>query len=184
MGWKTLKERFKIEHIVQVAGKKIHIGSGYVSDLITIDVATGAVSENPTFGGFLGKNYPALQAASKEEILDAIQAKDVFDASIVVYTFKDGKVIEALCEKPGWPGITHDGQVMYENRFSEDKAKVIAWALRDAELGERFAREAVAATEEKLAEQRAYLAQCAAELADLRATYPQEAAQAAKAERD
>jgi hypothetical protein len=172
MGWKTFKERFGISHIVQVSERGICIGSGYVGDLVTVNVTTGAVSENSTFEGFLRREYPALLDAGKEAILQAIQAEDVFDAGIVVYTFGDGRVIEKVCEQPGWPNVTHDGQLMYENRFSTDKATVVGWALRDAQLGERFARDAVADAEKTLEERRAYLARCEAELAELRAAYP------------
>lgn len=172
MGWKTLKERFGIGHIVQVTKTSICIGSGYVGDLATVDLNTGAVAENSTFSGFLQDKCPALAAASTEEILDAINAEDVFSASIPVYTFRGGKIIEKLCEEPGWPNVTHDGELMYENRFSTDRDTVIRWAKRDAELGVKYAKEAVTDAEKTLIERQAHLAQCEFERIEINTTYP------------
>jgi len=38
MGWKNLKEHFRIGHIVQCRDGVILIGSGYVSDLIKVSL--------------------------------------------------------------------------------------------------------------------------------------------------
>jgi hypothetical protein len=172
MGWKKLKECFEIGHIVQVTKEGICIGSGYVSDLVTVDPSTGAVAEHSTFSGFLKRECPALLAASAEEVLQAINAEDKFTAAITVYTYEGSKIIEKLCEEPGWPNVTHDGELMYENRFSTDKETVVQWAKRNAALGVKFAKEAVADAEKALSERQAYLAQCEAENAEINAAYP------------
>lgn len=133
MGWKTVKERFEIkDHIVQISGDEIHIGSGYVSDLVRIKLSSGNIAENRTFRGFLYDKYPLLAEATPEEVLDAIQAEDHFSNSIPVYTYDKGVIIKKYCEELGWPNTTHDGDVMYENMFSTDEAEVVAWAKRDS----------------------------------------------------
>jgi hypothetical protein len=133
MGWKALKEAFGISHLVQVTPKGICIGSGYVSDIVTIDTQTGEIRENETFSGFLRRHYPTLQEVSPEEVLKLIETPDTFSVAIPVYTYEGGDIVEKLCEVIGWPNVTHDGCMMHDNMFSTDKAKVIAWAKRNAE---------------------------------------------------
>ena len=43
MGWKAFKEHYKIGHRVEVRGEFLKIGSPYVSELITIEMATGQI---------------------------------------------------------------------------------------------------------------------------------------------
>lgn len=134
MGWKNLKEAFDIDrHHVVVEDGNIHIGSGFVHDLVVVDTKTGEVRQNKTFSDFLSKTYPALELASQSRLLDLIKTPDTFKASIPVYTFRDGEIIECQCEEPGYPNVTHDGQLMYENRFSIDIGQVVQWAKRDLE---------------------------------------------------
>lgn len=172
MGWKTLKERFGIGHIVQVTNAGIVIGSGYVSDLVTINSATGKVTENSTFAGFLRQHYPRLLSASAEDILSAISTEDTFDTSIPVYTYEGGTIIEKLCEQPSYPNVTHDGCLMYENTYSSDKSLVVQWAKRNAEAGISLIARHIADTEKLLAEQRSKLATCSRDLEALNAAYP------------
>lgn len=173
MGWKTLSEAFGIEkHIVCVTSKGICIGSGYVHDLVTIDPTNGALHENPTFNGFITKNYPELAKATPDALLALIQADDTFTDSITVYTYQDGNIIEKLCENPGWPNATHDGELMYENSFSTDKAKVIGWAKRNAELRVTHTGEALTRTKDQLASIERDLECARAAVAKLEADYP------------
>ena len=134
MGWKNLKEAFDIDrHHVTVEDGNIQIGSGFVHDLVIVDTKTGEVRQNKTFSDFLSKAYPALERASQTRLLDLIKTPDTFKASIPVFTFRDGEIIECHCEELGYPNVTHDGQLMYENRFSGDIDQVVAWAKRDLE---------------------------------------------------
>lgn len=142
MGWKNIKEAFGIEHQVRVEDGYICIGSGMVHNLITIGVETGELNENPTFRDFLEKHYPEVKSAGTRKLLDLIETPDTFEASIPVFTFQDGDIIECRCEAIGYPNVTHDGRMMYENRFSTDLEQVVRWAKRDLEiwsenLGER-----------------------------------------------
>ena len=172
MGWKTLKERFGIGHIVQVTSAGIVIGSGYVSDLVTINPATGKVTENSTFSGFLREHCPVLLSASADEILAAINAEDTFATSSPVYTYQGGTIIEKFCENPGYPNVTHDGCLMYENTYSTDRSMVVWWARRNAEAGISIITRHIADTEKRLAEQRDDLAACSRDLEELKAAYP------------
>lgn len=40
---------------------------------------------------------------------------------------EDGIVIEKQCEEVGYPNVTNDGELMYDNQFSTDINEVISW---------------------------------------------------------
>jgi hypothetical protein len=172
MGWKNLKEKFGIEHHVQVTEKGICIGSGYVSDLATIDPLTGRVSENETFRNFLRRTYPAILDAAPDEIVRLIAAPDTFSSSIPVYTYDDGEILEKKCEALGWPNTTHDGCMMYDNTFSADKAVVVGWAKRNAALATENTCRRIADLELEIERLKNTLAGYQADEAKLDAAYP------------
>lgn len=125
MGWKSFKNYFNIEHIVCIKNGKLVIGSDFVSDLVSIDLLTGVIQTNNSFHIFLHKHYPQLLGVDSSEILNLLNKDDTFSDSIKVFTYKDDILLEKYCEKLGWPNITHDGEVMYENTFSTDKLEII-----------------------------------------------------------
>lgn len=133
MGWKTLKERFGIEHQVCVYGGNIAIGSPLVSNIVEINPATGKIVDTQSFvrEGFLEKNYPCLANATDADRLAAIQAQDTFERDIPVFSFCDGNLIETFCEEPGYPNVTHCGKIMFENRFTTDRNVAVQWAKDD-----------------------------------------------------
>lgn len=175
MGWENLKEHFRIEHIVEVRKDGgVNIGSGYVSKLIIVKAdgtfAWGSLGESRNDD--LARYAAEMTAAGPEKVRELLAATDTFHASIPIYTYDDGTILEKFCEVPEWPNLTHDGHVIYENTFSTDKAKVVARAKRNARLGVKNMRERVAETEQELAKQRARLAQEEADVVKLDADYP------------
>ena len=172
MGWKALKDAYGITHNVCVTSKGICIGSGYVHDLVVIDPVSGSVRENEAFGRFLPQYYPALGAASPAEILGHLQAKDTFEASIPVYTYEGAEIIEKRCEALGWPNATHDGELMYENKFSADRDVVIGWAKRSAELEAKHLDEAILRVQEQLVDLQNRLDKARTHSERLAAEYP------------
>lgn len=173
MGWKRLKETFGIEHYVQVTERGICIGSGYVHNLAVIDPKTGKIYENPTFRNFIAETYPALQAASPAELLRLIEAPDEFAATIPVFTFNGGDIIEKRCEVLGWPNVTHDGVMMYDNSYAHDKDKVVAWAKGSATHAIEQCHERIQDVEAELAKLRSRLAALEANRDKLNANYPE-----------
>lgn len=135
MGWKTLKERYNIEHIVQLRADSICIGSSLIYDLIKVNPKTGKLRLNESFYSKSKDEYPALVNASPEDILDALNASDMFSSDLVVYSYDDSGVTEHLCEEYGYPNVTHDGHLMFENRFTTDRTQAIKWAMKDALAG-------------------------------------------------
>lgn len=138
MGWKAFKDHFNIEHIVCIKNGKLIIGSDFVSDLVSIELSTGVVQANNTFPTFLQKHYPQLLDVESSEILILLNKEDTFSDSIKVFTYEDDVLLEKHCEKLGWPNITHDGELMYENTFSTDKYEIIKKIKRNLHLDLQF----------------------------------------------
>jgi hypothetical protein len=86
-----------------------------------------------------------------------------------VWTYQDGRIVEKQCEEYGWPNLTHDGQIMYENTYSPDRSKVIEWARKNAAAGREWAVEHLEETRQKLKKAEEMLAESDAEIASLAA---------------
>lgn len=131
MGHKAFKSHFKIKnHIVSVRKGVLYIGSGFASNLVGIDMQTGGILVNNVFGSFLHRYYPEILNSTDEDRLALIKTPDVFEQSIPVYTFCDGQIVEKQCEQLGFPNVTHDGEVMYENTHYPNKADAIEYARK------------------------------------------------------
>lgn len=133
MGWKAFKEHYRIDHDVQIVpGKGLCIGSAYVHDIIVVGF-DGVITR--VWGSRSGDKLARYQ---EEIAADPLMAKalidqpDTFERSIPVFTYEGAEIIECACEELGWPNVTHDGRMMYENTFSPDRAEVVAWAISSA----------------------------------------------------
>ena len=146
MGWKAIKEHYRINHHVQVTDEGICIGYSRkfnrAHNLIVIELGVGVMNFN--CGRLDGENltrfadrelrrYEAEMRADPVRVGELVAANDVFQKSITVYTYKDAQIIEKKCEKLGWPNNTHDGQTMSDNAFSTNRAQVVAWAIGSAQ---------------------------------------------------
>ncbi|MDE2104237.1 MAG: hypothetical protein KGL39_43775 [Patescibacteria group bacterium] len=118
------------------------------------------------------KRYMAEMKADPAKLREVVQAPDTFEASIPVYTYDGGNIIEEKCEKPGWPNVTHAGHMMYENTYSTDKRKVVKWAKENATLGIKWQSERVEEIKRDLAKMEALVKESEANLAKLEADYP------------
>lgn len=174
MGWKSFKAAFAIDHIVQVSedGQGILIGSPYISDLITIDGKTGAITRNPASPEFIDRCYPALLSADPQELVRLINQADEFNESIVVYTEVDGKIVTKLCEETGYPNVTHDGCLMYENTFSIDRNVIVRRTKRSLQRAIKNQMRDVESIERELARVQAQIGKDSGDLAALDREYP------------
>lgn len=168
MGWKTFKQKYNIDHIVQITGKGICIGSGYCHDLATVDLITGSAKENPTFRGFLERYYPKIMTASQKEILETIHAEDSFENDIKVYTFEGSEIIEKKCEKFGYPNITHDGFLMYENTYFKTRIEAIEKALDYNNSSLKYYEQALKEAEASLSGLKSQISKCVLDDAKLK----------------
>ncbi len=138
MGWKSVKDHYRIGHTVSVyEDKGICIGSSLCHDLVVIDpwrrkVGTSSLGVR---GNEELQRYWTEINADLDKLWELVDADDAFSASIPVYTWKGADIIEEFCETPGHPNITHDGHLMYENRFSTDRDQALQWAIEEAEAG-------------------------------------------------
>lgn len=141
MGWKAVKEYYKIKHIVQVTGQGICIGSPYVHNLIVIGLDGSILKRHDfAFNEDLCR-YQAEMDANPGTLKSLVQQEDEFGETISVYTYDNGEILEKRCEVPGHPNLTTDGLLMYNNTFSMDRSQVIQWAIADLEHAiNRYAR--------------------------------------------
>lgn len=163
MGWKAIKERYGIRHILAWhEGEGWCVGSAYVHALLTIDVEARTI----TCGSLVreGEELYALRSrmlADGDAFWSMWGEPDVFAASLPVFTTRDGELIETRCEEHGWPNLTHDGWLMYDNTFFTDPMEALA-------EGKRGAASSIASYEERLAQWEEEGAKLRARLADAR----------------
>jgi len=160
MGWKNVKEHYRIEHIVHVREGDVCIGSPYIPVILRIDREGTAkyYSEYSSPRGELAR-YKTEIEADRSKVLELIATPDTFARDIVVYTYEMARIIEKRCEKFGWPNVTHDGELMYENTFSTNRKNIIERALCNARAGAELIRERVNSAEHELEKARCYLAE-------------------------
>jgi len=130
MGWNTFKKHFNIGHIVQIRERDLLIGSSYISDLAAISMDTGMIKKRESWlNDFLPKHYPNISAAMPSEIKALLDAEDTFTQSIPVYTYEGLRISTKYCEEIGYPNVTHDGWLMYDNTFLTDIEAVVEMAI-------------------------------------------------------
>lgn len=125
MGWKNIKEHFGIVHTVCVCENTIQIGSGYIQGLIVITME-GHITK--AFEGTSNEQLVRYQRelqADPDQVRRLIETPDVFAQSVPVFAFKGAEIIEAVCEAPGWPNMTHAGDRMYDNTHFSEKALAV-----------------------------------------------------------
>ena len=155
MGCKALKAHYGIQHIVHVVdGGAIAIGSPYLPIIILITDGDPEWKLMPMPDGELDDVFDRM-VREPDVVRALIATPDTFERAIPVWTFDyDGNIVEHACEKPGWPNTTHDGVLMYENRFSTDRSQVVAWARENLALYAEHAQECVAEASKQLEEKR------------------------------
>jgi len=139
MGIFALKRHFKINHIVAKEGDVVLIGSAYVRDLISI-FPDGEIVGNRTFLPFKNDNLERYWTdfhADKQKVFDLLAERDQFEFSTLkpVFTYKNGHLSLHFCEEYGFPNVTTDGHLMYENLFFKTAKEARAAAILDAKHG-------------------------------------------------
>ncbi len=175
MGWKNVKTHYRIGHVVAFyRGEGLCIGSAYVHNIMSISAA-GDVS-----WGKLGPSrhnddltrYYAEMTADKAKLLELLNTPDTFEKCVTVYTYAGATILEKQCEEPGWPNVTHDGEMMYDNSHHTDKAKVVAWAKGNTDASIAAVTERLEEQRREIADREAYLAERKSNRAKLEADYP------------
>lgn len=178
MGWKAVKERYVIGHIVHMDGGDLLVGSPYVSEILRIS-PEGVVTEKATMSPLTGElaRYAADVRADPQAFARTLAEPDAFDRSIPVF-FHDGpRVLEDACEEFGWPNATHSGSLMWENAFWLVREDAVRHAIASTRRSIEYREESVAEAEQGLAERRARLDEARSNLARLCADHPEIAAE-------
>lgn len=152
MGWKNVKEHYRIVHIAQmVPARGLCIGSSLCHDLIVLN-GDGVVVKrwdsrcNDDINRYL-REFDADPAKAKS----LLSSPDTFAKSTPVYTYDGDQILEKQCEELGWPNLTHDGEMMYDNTYSQDKIEVVKWAKDNAAAGVKIMVERVQSAKDELA---------------------------------
>lgn len=174
MGWKNVKEHYRIGHTVQVNNKGIVIGSSYMPEIIVISLAGELTKLYDT--GF-GSNedlvrYQTEMLADLPKLKELIDTPDTFQTFIKVYTWSEGVILEKFCENTVWPSVTHDGELMYENTFSTDKEQVVRWAKKDVKGSLEGYTEAMEDYRQKMEKMRDKVRELQGYMEKLDSTYP------------
>jgi hypothetical protein len=174
MGWKNVKDHYRIGHMVQVREGRIAIGSGYISDLIRVSFEGKVTWGNlgPSGNDNLARYYAEMNA-DLGKLKELIDAPDTFERSLTVFTYDGGEILEKFCEEYEWPNITHDGMIMYENSFSPDKEKVVKWAMKSAKYGIQSMKRRVNEIEADMVKAKGHLSEYAESLALLETDFPE-----------
>ncbi len=174
MSWKNVKEHYRIKHQVHVTNEGICIGSPYVHNLIVIGLDGVLKKRREGSGNADLTRYQAEMDADPAMLKQLVMAEDSFDGpGLPVFTYDGGRILEKRCDAYGWPNVTRDGCLMYENTFSSDKATVVGWAKRNASAVVAQLQRRVAEEEQTLQKVRDWLTKEEASLTKLNADYPE-----------
>ena len=137
MGWKSVKKHYRIGHFVAVYPEKgICIGSPYIHDILVVSLdGVLTKTDEDNWGRSINSDidrYQREMQADPEQLARLVKQPDTFERSIPVYTYEGAEIVECACEEIGYPNVTHDGRMMFENTFSADRDQVVKWAARNA----------------------------------------------------
>lgn len=145
MGVKSIKEHYKIVHIVHKEDGVIHIGSPLSPSIIVIGTDGVITKRNDS----RWSSNADLERYQKEIDADAslfvqlLNQEDQFEQSITVYSWDGNDIVEELTEKVGWPNTTHSGVLQYDNSHYTDKSQAIQHTLSNLNSGIRVYTERV-----------------------------------------
>lgn len=174
MGWKAIKEYYNISHIVSVVDGSVCIGSSYAHDLLIIrkdgEVNWGKLG--PSHNDDLGRYYEEMMA-DQNKLKELFLVEDHFTESIPVYTFTNEGIVEKFCEKAGWPNVTHDGELMYENTFSTDKMVIVKETNRLLKNRIKYSKEIIDGKEKEIVDWKEHIVDSQLKLNKLLIQYPE-----------
>lgn len=149
MGWKAVRDHYQITHTVQRRDGDIWVGSGYLPSALVIGPA-GEIKKRYTGPDEDLSRYQHEMDQDLAKLQQLVTMQDEFGEGLVVYTFDGGSIIEKRCDARGWPNVTHDGEVMYENSHFLTRAEAVERALANAVAARRSLEDRIAGLREEL----------------------------------
>lgn len=143
MGWKSVKDHYQIGHIVCNCDEGIAIGSSYIPKLIVIGVDGTFSTKSDLAGNSDLERYRIEMLSDMDKLLELVRQEDSFERSIPVWTYDGSEIIEKHCEELGFPNVTHDGWVMYDNMYFGTFEEAHSAALKNAEGWHEYSKERV-----------------------------------------
>lgn len=150
MGWKKVKEHYDIKHIVQVDSRSdygkvpcILIGSPYISDIIVIRISDAKILKRYNGSRFTNELLFELQPKLDEDekngtLKRLIDEQDTFERLLPVYNIQSRRIVKMYCESYGYPNVTTDGQLMYENTFASQLRAARYYLLHRSKMNWRI----------------------------------------------
>lgn len=86
------------------------------------------------------------------QIQDIINGKDEIENPLPVFTVNDGKLVESITDKYGWPNTDHNGICMYNNTHFPTAKQAIQYGISEYKAGEEMALRRIKQIEENLTE--------------------------------
>lgn len=169
MGWKAIKDAYRIGHIVQVRKGNIIIGSPYISELLTVrpDGTVHWPRESGPCSNEDVRRYHREMEAEPARVRELFHQPNTFTAAIPVWTYDGATIRELKAEKLGWPNITHCGELQYDNTHFPERQQAIDAARRNAESSVSVLTDRVNQRIEELTKARAMLREQVTNLATL-----------------
>lgn len=133
------------DYTVAFYDEYIGIGSPLCHDLIKLDIATKRIryaldSYNKEGRKALERKSELLfiwdklhELVASGEIDEIINGNDVIEYELPVYTVRKGILISTTTDAYGWPNVTIDGHMMYDNTYFKTMAEAIQYGVEDYE---------------------------------------------------
>lgn len=140
--------------------KYIAVGSPMCHDLISVNKETLQVKyaldtfregrksiKSEELGFILDKLHELVENG---QIHDIINGKDEIENPLPVFTVDDGKLIESVTDKYGWPNTDDNGICMYENTHFPTAKQAIEYGISKYKAGEENTLRRIKELEEDL----------------------------------
>jgi hypothetical protein len=69
------------------------------------------------------------------QIKDIIEGQDEIENPLPVFTVRDGKLVKSFTDCYGWPNITIDGDLMYDNTWFKTELQAINYGIGEYQYG-------------------------------------------------
>lgn len=148
------------------------IGGPYCHDLLAVDVKTlkikialdtfreGRKYLQRSNGEMLFIYDTLVKLIESNQIQDILIGDDEIENPIDVYTVKNGELIKTQTDKVGWPNLTKEGWLMYDNTFFTNIDDAIDYGIREYTAWKQLHIEQLDELKEKIKEREEKIEHC------------------------